>query len=139
MTEPEDWLGAARRCVVQGDPAMLVSVVGVQGSSPREVGASRIEGYALHRLAGVAQAQGNLARSEDLFRQTIALRRDTGYRRGLASSTGALAELLLDQGRTEEAAALVAEARELAAQSDASGAGVLAACRAALLPIAELG
>ena len=37
--EPESWIEAARDSVAAQDPAVLVSIVGVQGSSPREPGA----------------------------------------------------------------------------------------------------
>jgi class 3 adenylate cyclase len=77
-----------------------------------EAGAAWALGRTLHFLAWVARAKGEGARSERLFRESIRILTPLEDRATLCESQRGLAELLLAEGRVDEAERFALAARE---------------------------
>jgi tetratricopeptide (TPR) repeat protein len=78
--------------------------------------------YALRHLGFAAQSTGNLDQAKALLQESADLRRQIGFMPGVAANLVALAYLAGEEGRREDALALVDEAAAIAETSDASGA-----------------
>jgi class 3 adenylate cyclase/tetratricopeptide (TPR) repeat protein len=83
-----------------------------------EAGAAWALGRTLNFAARVARQQGDLTRSERLFRESIRLLATLEDRATLCESQRSLAELLLAEGRVDEAERLALAARETVGPHD---------------------
>ncbi|MGB2874172.1 MAG: AAA family ATPase [Gaiellaceae bacterium] len=83
-----------------------------------EAGAAWSLGRTLNFAAWAARRKGDLSRAERLWRESIRILTPLEDRATLCESQRALAELLLDQGRTEEAERLALAARETVGPQD---------------------
>ena len=96
------------------DPAQAQDHLQRALSHGREAENVLLQGQFLGQLAQVAAQTGDMAEAEDLFRQTIALYREHRVPPGLIATQANLAELLLQQGRSDEAKAEAEAALEMA-------------------------
>ncbi len=78
--------------------------------------------YALRHLGFDAQATGNLDQAQELLQESVDLRQQIGFMPGVAANLVALAYLAGEQGRRDDALALVEEAAAIAEASGARGA-----------------
>jgi serine/threonine protein kinase/tetratricopeptide (TPR) repeat protein len=99
--------------------------------------ARALEGYALHGLGLVEEQEGAAGAAEDLYLQALDLRREIGYRSGIAETLVALGGMFAGLGRTPEAQARLSEALAIAHEIGVAVPMVLAAAQLALLPHGE--
>jgi tetratricopeptide (TPR) repeat protein len=85
----------------------------------RELAMRGEEGCALRVVGQVAHAQGDLARAEGVILESFPILEEVGNKFELARSQLALARVLRDQGRTEEAAKLLENCTQVFEQLDA--------------------
>jgi tetratricopeptide (TPR) repeat protein len=85
-----------------------------------EIGAALTLGRTLNRLGQVAWEMNDLPRAEATLREASRILRPLGDRGTLVESERMLAQVLLEQGRTEEAERLALEARETVGAGDVS-------------------
>ncbi len=85
-----------------------------------EAGAAAPLAHALRDLALVARKRGDYRRAEKLLREAIRTLRQIDYRGALVEDLRALAELLVEQDRLEEAERFALEARDVVTPQDIS-------------------
>ena len=77
--------------------------------------------YALRHLGFAAQTTGDLDQARALLRESADLRQEIGFLPGVAANLIALAYLAGEQGRRDDAVALVEQATAMAGESGARG------------------
>jgi len=107
--------------VVRGDHATAEPLLTEADELARRAGDRLTESYVLRHLAFVEQAGGRAARARELMERSTALRRELGFRPGVAANLVGLAYLAAEAGERDAAAAHLAEAESLARESGAAG------------------
>jgi len=105
----------------------------------RSVSDRRVEGYALHELAMSLEQAGEMERAEAAYRETLALREESQYLPGVATTHSELGRFLDAAGRTGEAAEHLRLGIEMAGDQGANDILVPALARAAVRPGGEIG
>jgi tetratricopeptide (TPR) repeat protein len=100
----------------------------------REVSDRRVEGYALQEFALALEQAGESERAEKALEEALALREETRYLPGVASTHSELGRLLHAAGRNDEAGEHLRRAIEMAREQGANDVLALALARAATLP-----
>jgi hypothetical protein len=80
-----------------------------------------LRSYAARHLGFAAQSDGHLERAEQLHTESVSLRRELGFRPGVAAGLLALAELAAQAGDRQRAYDLLDEAQAEALASEAHG------------------
>ena len=112
------WVGAFLQ-VVQHDNNAAVPHLERSGELARQVGDKLTLSYALRHLGIAEHAAGRLDAARDRLEESARLRREIGFMPGVAANLVGLAYIAAQEGRGEQALALVQEAGEIA---EASGA-----------------
>jgi tetratricopeptide (TPR) repeat protein len=132
-SEAVAWVNVAKVRLSFGDLEGARAAYRVCEDLAREAEVPRVEAYAVHGLATVAAWSGDRAGARRLYEAALATRRAIGHRPGVAETALALGALAQEEGRADDARALLGEAAETAdAVSDPSVAS-LARLRLALL------
>ena len=114
------WIGTFEQ-VVRGDDAAALPAFLRAHDLATEVGDRLTLSYVVRHLGFVDMAAGDLAAARGRLEQSVALRREIGFRPGVAAGLLALAELAAEDGRAGEARALLDEAAATARTSGAAG------------------
>ncbi|MEV0388075.1 tetratricopeptide repeat protein [Nonomuraea sp. NPDC050643] len=77
--------------------------------------------YALRHLGIDEHGAGRLVRARELLEESVRLRREVGFPAGVAANLVGLAYIALDEGRRDDAVALLDEAGALAEDDGAGG------------------
>jgi tetratricopeptide (TPR) repeat protein len=77
--------------------------------------------YAVRHLGFVDQAAGRPDAARAKLEESVELRREIGFRPGVAAGVLALAQLAAEEGRRDDAVALLDEASQVATESGANG------------------
>ncbi|WP_144121377.1 tetratricopeptide repeat protein [Catellatospora sichuanensis] len=114
------WLGCFHQ-VVRDDADTARPLLQRSYDIARQTGDALTLSYAVRHLGFADLEAGDAEAGREKLEESARLRRELGFLPGLAAAQLALAQLAFEQGRDDEAAALLAEAREAAARSRAHG------------------
>jgi tetratricopeptide (TPR) repeat protein len=114
------WIGTFEQVVRGDDTAALPALLRAHDLAT-EVDDRLTLSYVLRHLGFVDMAAGDLAAARGRLEQSVALRREIGFLPGVAAGLLALAELAAENGRPDEARALLDEATTTARDSGAAG------------------
>jgi tetratricopeptide (TPR) repeat protein len=84
----------------------------------REVGDIVMMSYAIRHVGYIEQAGGNIPAAEAAFAESLHLRREAGWKPGVAAAELALASVLAEQGRSDEARNLARSAAHILTELD---------------------
>jgi tetratricopeptide (TPR) repeat protein len=98
--------------VVRGDSETSRPFFQESYDRAQQLGDEVLMSYAIRHVAFCDQEAGHLERAEAGFRESLALRERAGWVPGVAAAQLALALLLGEQGRRDQAVALAGQARE---------------------------
>jgi tetratricopeptide (TPR) repeat protein len=107
--------------VVRGDHVAAEPLLTEANELARGAGDRLTESYVVRHLALVEQAAGRAAQARELMARSTTLRREVGFRPGVAANLVGLAYLAAEAGDRDAAAAHLAEAESLARDSGAAG------------------
>jgi tetratricopeptide (TPR) repeat protein len=114
------WIGTFEQVVRGDDTAALPALLRAHDLAA-EVGDRLTLSYVVRHLGFVDMAAGDLAAARGRLEESVALRREIGFLPGVAAGLLALAELAAEDGRADEARALLDEAAATARTSGAGG------------------
>lgn len=114
------WVGCWHQ-VIKGDHEAAVPALRRAVELASTAGDSLTLSYALRHLAFAANANGEAKQAWQLMQQSTDLRRQLGFRPGVAANLVALAYLSAESDRRADAGALLDEAEALATASGAAG------------------
>jgi tetratricopeptide (TPR) repeat protein len=98
--------------VVRGDSATSLPYFRESYERARADGDDLLASYAIRHIAFATHQEGDLDRAEAEFRESLELRQQVGWIPGVAAAEFALAELVRERGRDEEALALARSAHD---------------------------
>jgi tetratricopeptide (TPR) repeat protein len=116
------WVGAFHQ-VVRDDHDTALPALERSYELAAQVGDAATMSYALRHLAFVAQVAGEMGTARERLEESTRLRREIGFLPGVAANLLGLAYVADDQGRRDEALALIDEAGDVAKASGADGVG----------------
>jgi tetratricopeptide (TPR) repeat protein len=114
------WVGAYHQ-VVRGDTATALPARERSRELAAQVGDGLTLSYALRHLGIAEHTAGRLDTARERLEESVRARRELGFSPGVAANLVGLAHIAVEQGRREEALALVEEAGVLAGASGACG------------------
>ncbi|MEV4415628.1 tetratricopeptide repeat protein [Catellatospora sp. NPDC049609] len=114
------WLGCFHQ-VVRDDGATAVPLLRRAYALAQAAGDELTMSYAVRHLGFADLEAGDRDAGRAKLEESARLRRELGFAPGLAAALLALARLAYEDGRDDEGAALLAEARDTAARSRAHG------------------
>ncbi len=114
------WVGCFHQ-VVRGDGAAALPPLERSYALAQSVDDGLIASYAVRHLGFHAMEQGQLDLARQRFEESLRLRREAGFRPGIAAALLALAELSAHAGSPDQARTLLAEAATEAEDSGARG------------------
>ncbi|KUN75994.1 hypothetical protein AQJ66_35180 [Streptomyces bungoensis] len=114
------WVGTYHQVVRDDTEAALPALTRALDLATR-AGDRLTMSYALRHLGFADHMAGRLAEARERFEESTRLRRELGFRPGVAANLIGLAHLAAQQDRRDDAAALLTEAAALAESSGAHG------------------
>jgi tetratricopeptide (TPR) repeat protein len=114
------WIGTFEQ-VVRGDNAAALPPFLRAHDLASEIDDRLTLSYVVRHLGFVDMAAGDMAAARGRLEQSVALRREIGFLPGVAAGLLALAELAVEDGRPQDARALLDEATATARDSGAQG------------------
>jgi tetratricopeptide (TPR) repeat protein len=114
------WVGTFHQ-VVRGDGDTALPALERSYALAQQAGDPLTRSYAVRHLGFHAMEQGRLDVARDRLEESLRLRRELGFRPGVAAALLALAELAAESGERERARTLLAEATAEAEGSGARG------------------
>jgi tetratricopeptide (TPR) repeat protein len=118
--EAQFWVGTFHQ-VVRGDTASALPSLQRSYALATEVGDRLTQSYAARHLGFADLAAGDNARSRERLEESVLLRRELGFQPGVAAGLLALAEVAAEEGRRDDALAMIDEAAAIATASGANG------------------
>jgi len=118
--EAHFWVGAFHQ-VVRGDTAAALPSLQRSYALATEVGDRLTQSYAARHLGFADLAAGDNARGRKRLEESVLLRRELGFQPGVAAGLLALAEVAAEEGRRDDALAMIDEAAAIATASGANG------------------
>jgi tetratricopeptide (TPR) repeat protein len=113
------WIGCFHQ-VVRDDRDLAIPALERSQELAGQVGDKLTMSYALRHLGFAERTAGTLDKARELLDESTKLRQEIGFMPGVAANLVALAYLAGEQGRPDDALALVEEAGAIATASDAS-------------------
>lgn len=113
------WIGCFHQ-VVRDDTGPALAALESSAELARQTGDELILSYALRHLGIAAHRTGDVEDAGRLLGESIQLRRKLGFTEGVAANLVGLIHLAIDQGRSGDAEALLAEATALAQDAGAT-------------------
>ncbi len=114
------WAGIFHQ-VIRDDTAAALSPLQRSYELAAEVGDKLTRSYAARHLGFADMAAGNVDAARARLEESVQLRREIGFRPGVAAGLLALGELAAEEGDSRRAAALLDEAHAIAVESGAHG------------------
>lgn len=114
------WVGTFHQ-VVRGDHRTALPLFERARELAMRTGDSLTLSYVLRHLGFVAQADGRVDETRELFLESTRLRRAVGFRAGVAANLVGLAHLAKDDGKPDEARQYLDEATAIAIACGANG------------------
>ncbi|SBT44161.1 hypothetical protein [Micromonospora auratinigra] len=114
------WVGTFHQVIREDNDAALPALQRSYELATR-AGDRLTMSYAVRHLGFADLAAGSVEAGRERLEESVRLRREIGFRPGVAAGLVSLAYLHAEQGRDEEATALLAEAGEIAAACGAHG------------------
>jgi tetratricopeptide (TPR) repeat protein len=114
------WIGLVHQ-VVRGNGDAALPDLEAAYEAGLETGDTLLQSYAIRHLAFASDESGRHDDAWRGFEESLELRRADGFQPGVAAALLALAQTAREQGRTDEAAGLFAEARQTAQSCNAQG------------------
>ena len=118
--EARFWMATFHQ-VIRSDHETALPLLEQAGKLAAEAGDRLTLSYVARHIGFVQQAAGQLDAARSQFEQSLQLRRDLGFQRGVAAALLALAEFAGQHGDPGEARDLLAEADAVARAHDAEG------------------
>jgi hypothetical protein len=118
--EAQFWVGAFHQ-VVHGDTATALPSLTRSYTLATEAGDRLTQSYAARHLGFASLAAGDTGLARERFEESVLLRREIGFLPGVAAGLVALADLATDEGRRDDALAMIDEATAIATASSAHG------------------
>jgi hypothetical protein len=114
------WIGTFHQ-VVRGDTATALPSLRRSYALATEVDDRLTQSYAVRHLGFADLAAGDVARGRERLEESVRLRREIGFQPGVAAGLLALAEVAAEEGRRDDALAMIDEATAIANASGAKG------------------
>jgi tetratricopeptide (TPR) repeat protein len=114
------WIGCFHQ-VVRGDSDTAVPVLHRAGELASQAGDNLTMSYVLRHLGIAEHAAGRLDTARAQLAESVRLRREAGFMPGVAANLVGLAHIAAEDGRRDEAMALIEEAGAIARASGADG------------------
>lgn len=118
--EAEFWIGCFHQ-VVRSDNAAAVPALDRSHELATQAGDRRTQSYALRHLGIAAHMAGRRDVARERLEESVRLRRELGFKAGVAANLVGLAYINAEEGRQEAARALLDEAEALAQAAGALG------------------
>ncbi|WP_405059837.1 tetratricopeptide repeat protein [Kribbella sp. NBC_01505] len=112
------WIGCFHQ-VVRDETELALAALELSAELARQTGDGLILSYALRHLGIAAHRAGLAEEAGQLLGESTELRRALGFTDGVAANLVGLIHLAIDQGRRDDAEALLIEATELAQDAPA--------------------
>jgi tetratricopeptide (TPR) repeat protein len=118
--ESQFWIGCFYQ-VVRGDSDTAVPVLHRAAELAAQAGDNLTMSYVLRHLGIAEHAAGRLDTARAQLEESVRLRREAGFMPGVAANLVGLAHIAAEDGRRDEAMALIEEAGAIARASGADG------------------
>ncbi len=107
--------------VVRGDTAAALPSLQRSYTLAVQVGDRLTQSYAVRHLGFADLAAGDTTRGRERLEESVRLRREVGFQPGIAAGLLALAEVAAEEGRRDDALAMIDDATAIAMASGAHG------------------